>query len=635
MCGNQHIGDRPGPIPRPTEHHATMGGEAMTTESQTARDSLAAGTDALRRGAWNEARERFEAALAADESAAALEGLGWAGWWLHDAGLTIGARERAYRAFRAAGDPAGAGRVAAWLASDFLEFRGEDAVARGWLERSHRMLDDLPEAEEHGWLALNEGSYLVNVLGDLEGAALRAARAAGLGRELGVPDLEAVGLALEGITLVRRGSVQEGMRLLDEASAIAAAEELRLPLARGWALCYLISACEGVGDFPRATQWCTAARVIAERWDARQMLGVCRSAYGNVLATNGDWAAAEVELTGAVADLLAARPAMAAGGLARLGELRARQGRDDDARALFERAGAHPRAVVGLGSLALDSADPVAAADAAERVLRRLSPAATLDRVPPLELLVRARIELRELGAAGESCAELERAGSAIGTPYVRGRARLAASGHFARWPGMAKPARPSPISVADMISKTSTALDELRVRLGGAVYEPGTPEYADACTLFNSMIERRPALVARCAAPDDVIAALAFAREQGLELSVRAGGHSVAGLSLIDDGLVIDVRSMKQIHVDAERRVARGGAGVTWAELDRATPAPGPATTRGRALSTGVAGLTLGGGSGWLERKHGLSCDNLVAVELVTADGEHVRGSAADHPEL
>ena len=199
----------------------------------------------------------------------------------------------------------------------------------------------------------------------------------------------------------------------------------------------------------------------------------------------------------------------------------------------------------------------------------------------------------------------------------------------------MAKPARPSPLSVADMISKTSTALDELRVRLGGAVYEPGTPEYADACTLFNSMIERRPALVARCAAPDDVIAALAFAREQGLELSVRAGGHSVAGLSLIDDGLVIDVRSMKQIHVDAERRAARVGAGVTWAELDRATHAHGLATTGGRVSSTGVAGLTLGGGSGWLERKHGLACDNLLAVELVTANGELVRASADEHPDL
>jgi FAD/FMN-containing dehydrogenase len=199
----------------------------------------------------------------------------------------------------------------------------------------------------------------------------------------------------------------------------------------------------------------------------------------------------------------------------------------------------------------------------------------------------------------------------------------------------MATPARASALSVADMISRTETALGELRSRLAGAVYEPGAPEYAEACTLFNAMIERRPALVARCAAPEHVVVALAFAREHGLEIAVRAGGHSVAGLSLVDDGLVIDVRGMSGIAVDPKRRVARVGAGVTWADLDRATQPHGLATTGGRVSSTGVAGLTLGGGSGWLERKHGLACDNLLAVELVTADGELVRASEDEHPEL
>jgi FAD/FMN-containing dehydrogenase len=185
------------------------------------------------------------------------------------------------------------------------------------------------------------------------------------------------------------------------------------------------------------------------------------------------------------------------------------------------------------------------------------------------------------------------------------------------------------------MISGADTALEELRFRLGGAVYEPGAPEFAETCTLFNAMVERRPALVARCAAPDDVTAALAFAREHELAIAVRAGGHSVAGLSLADDGLVIDVRGMTDIVVDAERRVARVAAGATWAEVDRATHPYGLATTGGRVSTTGVAGLTLGGGSGWLERKHGLACDNLLAVELVTADGELVRASQNEHPDL
>jgi FAD/FMN-containing dehydrogenase len=185
------------------------------------------------------------------------------------------------------------------------------------------------------------------------------------------------------------------------------------------------------------------------------------------------------------------------------------------------------------------------------------------------------------------------------------------------------------------MISLTDIDLDELRLRLHGGVDTPGDPEYAEACTLFNSMIDRRPALVARCAAPDDVAAALAFARRHELPVAVRAGGHSVAGLSLVDDGVVIDVRGMADITVDPERRVARVGAGATWAALDRATQARGLATTGGRVSTTGVAGLTLGGGSGWLERKHGLACDNLIAVELVTADGGLVRASADENPDL
>jgi FAD/FMN-containing dehydrogenase len=180
-----------------------------------------------------------------------------------------------------------------------------------------------------------------------------------------------------------------------------------------------------------------------------------------------------------------------------------------------------------------------------------------------------------------------------------------------------------------------TTAVDELRLRLTGGVYEPGDVEYEDTCSLFNAIVERRPRLVARCAAPDDVVAALAFAREQQLDVSVRAGGHSVTGLSLCDDGLVLDVRGMSDVEVDPERRIARVGGGATWAVVDRATQAHGLATTGGRVSTTGVAGLTLGGGSGWLERKHGLACDNLVAAELVTADGRLVRASAVENPDL
>jgi FAD/FMN-containing dehydrogenase len=166
-------------------------------------------------------------------------------------------------------------------------------------------------------------------------------------------------------------------------------------------------------------------------------------------------------------------------------------------------------------------------------------------------------------------------------------------------------------------------------------LFEAGTPEYADTTTLNNAMIERRPAYVARCSSAREIAQAIAFARGHGLPLAVRAGGHSVAGLSLVDDGLVIDVRGMDAIEIDPGRRIARVGGGATWSQFDRAAQPHGLATTGGRVSTTGVAGLTLGGGSGWLERKHGLACDNLLAVELVTADGRHVRASPTQHPDL
>ncbi|MGZ5368509.1 FAD-binding oxidoreductase [Aeromicrobium sp.] len=163
----------------------------------------------------------------------------------------------------------------------------------------------------------------------------------------------------------------------------------------------------------------------------------------------------------------------------------------------------------------------------------------------------------------------------------------------------------------------------------------PADVDYDEARKLFNAMIDRRPAVIAQCSTPKDVKEALRYAGQHSLPVAVRSGGHSVAGMSTNDGGLVIDVRPMKSISIDAENRTATVGGGVTWGELDRAAHAHGLAVTGGRVSTTGVSGFTLGGGSGWLERAYGLACDNLSQVDLVTAGTEEVRASATENPDL
>ncbi len=185
------------------------------------------------------------------------------------------------------------------------------------------------------------------------------------------------------------------------------------------------------------------------------------------------------------------------------------------------------------------------------------------------------------------------------------------------------------------MTTPTETSLAALRAAFRGALLRPGEEGYDEARRVWNGAIDRRPALIARCAGADDVAVAVRFAREYDLLVSVRGGGHSIGGLSVCDDGLMIDLSLMKAIRVDPRAAAASAAAGVLWGEFDRATQPCGLATTGGLISHTGIGGLTLGGGLGHLMRRYGLTVDNLLAVDLVTADGQQVHVDDESDSEL
>jgi LuxR family maltose regulon positive regulatory protein len=409
-------------------------------------DLLGAGWAALADGAWDEARFAFESALHREESAEALEGLGWAAWWLNDIPVTFDARERAYRRYRESANKQAAGRMAVSLAADHYLRRGEHAVGNGWFQRAHRLLDGLDTCPEHAMLAIWESYVAVIFQHDTAAARHLGTKAQTIAASLGAVDLEMLAQASLGFATVCEGDVPEGMRLLDEATAAAVGGEMTDPDAIVTTCCYLISACERVRDYDRAAQWCDRAIRLADRWSYRFMFAYCRSHYAGVLIWRGAWREAEEELMEATGELATTFPAMAAEGIARLAELRRRQGRIEESHMLLEQLEANPLralggklAMLGRATLALERGDATTAGQLAERYLRGVPVADQVERVDGLELLARAQATLGDHTQARQTAAELKAIASTIATPalwakasFVDGMLAIAAGDHEA-----------------------------------------------------------------------------------------------------------------------------------------------------------------------------------------------------------
>ena len=431
-----------------------------------ATDSLATGLDALERGAWLEARTAFTASLEGAETPQALEQLGLASWWLDDHAQTFRARERAYALYRDGGDAKGAARVALWLVWDNLAIRGDSAVASGWLERARRLLAGHESSAEFGWLLLREGEVALFRGHDPAAAQASGTQAAELGRRTGDRGLEFTGLALEGLARVSAGDVAAGMRCLDEATAAATGGEVKELHTVGVVCCWQIFACERVRDFDRAAQWCARVQEFTKRWRFRPLSAICRVQYAGVLIWRGAWNEAETELTSAVRDFEQSRPPLIGQAFARLGELRLRQGRLDEAARLFEQAGAQPIARLGQVALALERGDAAGAAADVDRFLVQTGTAEPTLRADALELAVRAHAALEEWAAAERGREELRDIARVLGTAPLA-LSVAAAEGNLLRHRGDALGAANRYEEAVVLAERTGAPFELARVRLG------------------------------------------------------------------------------------------------------------------------------------------------------------------------
>src|SRR5262245_39038596 len=429
-------------------------------------DPLAAGLEALERGAWQEARTAFNASLEAAETPQALEQLGLVSWWLDDHEQTFRARERAYALYRDGGDAKGAARVALWLVWDNLAIRGDSAVASGWLERARRLLAGHESSAEFGWLQLREGEVALFRGHDPAAAQASGVQAAELGRATGDRGLEFTGLALEGLARVSAGDVAAGMRCLDEATAAATGGEVKELHTVGVVCCWQIFACERVRDFDRAAQWCARVQEFTRRWRFRPLSAICRVQYAGVLIWRGAWAEAETELAEAVRDFEQSRPPLIGQAFARLGELRLRQGRLDEAARLFDQAGAQPISRLGQVALALERGDAAGAAADVDRFLVQTGAAEPTLRADALELAVRAHAALEQWAAAERAREELRDIAQMLGTAPLA-LSVAAAEGDLLRQRGDALGAANRYEEAVVLAERTGAPFELARVRLG------------------------------------------------------------------------------------------------------------------------------------------------------------------------
>ncbi len=350
--------------------------------------SLSSARSALDAGSWQLARTAFLAVAEETADPLAYEGLAQAAWWLDEGETCVGSRETAYRRHRELGDSLGAARAATGLAWDSLLFGHGEAVALGWWRRAESLLDGLKESAEHGWHAVREAELAMEVGHDPDRALAAGVRASAIARRLDLGDLEVVGLALQGLAMTSAGDVEGGMARLDASVAAATSGDVADPMWMGKVCCWLIAACSQNRDVTRAADWCRRVEAICAERDLAPLFNVCRIQYASVQVARGSWREAERELTGVLERLSGSRRTSRLEAVVQLGELRRRQGRFDEAEALFAQAEFHPSAIAGRARIHMSVGDYAVAWTAIRGLLEWLPQDSRLIRADVLYLAV-------------------------------------------------------------------------------------------------------------------------------------------------------------------------------------------------------------------------------------------------------
>lgn len=392
-------------------------------QRRAADAKLEAGKAALARGDWRAARDDFAAALVGRESASALEGLSEALWWLDEVPESLRLREEAFALWEKKAQARRAARAALWLAREHASALGDAEASARWLERAERLAAESAGAAEVGWVQLMRA----RLAADGAASAAQAAAAREAGRASADRDLEVSAMAEQGRGLVMTGQVDQGMTLLDEAVAAAGSGEVRDLHAAGDVFRSMMVACDRAMDLARAAQWCRAVDEFARQHHFVPLFGACQNVYGGLLVAAGRWEAAESALTRSARTVEKGHPALRAQPLARLAQLRVRQGLLDDAARLLAGLEKHPDATAAVAELQLAQGEPLRAATLLERRLEAAGRDAILA-APLLELLVDARLTAGDLDGALVAAGQLDTLATETGRPLIEAAAVLAAA---------------------------------------------------------------------------------------------------------------------------------------------------------------------------------------------------------------